>query len=64
MPTLHGTFEGYFVGLPTSGADPRGVARCHDLRLDWGALRPARLSVAAPADAPADPSPMQWTVLG
>ncbi|MFM7144565.1 MAG: OmpA family protein [Alphaproteobacteria bacterium] len=63
MSTLHGAFEGFFVGLPSPDVDARGVARFHDLQLDWGTLRPATL-VDAPPERPADPTPVHWAVLG
>jgi len=63
MSTLHGPFEGYFVGLPSPSVDALGVSRFHDLQLDWGTLRPGRL-VDAPPESPADPTPVHWPVLG
>ncbi len=63
MSTLHGPFEGWFVGLPSPDAEARGVSRFHDLRLDWGTLRPGRLVDDTPA-SPADPTPVEWPVLG
>lgn len=63
MSTLHGPFEGFFVGLPSPDAEARGVSRFHDLRLDWGTLRSAQL-VEEPPESPADPTPVHWTVLG
>lgn len=63
MSTLHGPFEGYFVGLPSPDVEPKGVSRFHDLELDWGTLRPGRV-VDEPPASPADPTPVHWPVLG